>query len=70
MLFVTIWMDLDGIMLSEISRTETYKCHMISLICGITNKTNERTKQNRKRLTDTENKLVVPEATGKIGKGD
>ena len=37
--FATTGMDLEGIMLSEISQTETEKCHMISLICGI-----ERTK--------------------------
>ena len=33
--FVTIWMDLDGIMLSAISQAETVKYHVISLICGI-----------------------------------
>ena len=29
------WMDLDIIVLSEISQTEKDKYHMISLICGI-----------------------------------
>ena len=33
--FATAWMDLKGIMLSEISQTEKDKYHMISLICGI-----------------------------------
>ena len=33
--FVTTWMDLKGIMLSELSETEKDKHHMISLICGI-----------------------------------
>ena len=33
--FVTTWMDLQGIMLSEISQAEKDKYHMISLICGI-----------------------------------
>ena len=33
--FAATWMDLEGIMLSEISQTETYKYCMISLICGI-----------------------------------
>ena len=32
---MTTWMDLEGIMLSEISQSEKDKCHMISLICGI-----------------------------------
>ena len=29
------WMDLENIMLSEISQSEKVKYHMISLICGI-----------------------------------
>ena len=33
--FATTWMDLEGIMLSEISQTEKDKYCMISLICGI-----------------------------------
>ena len=33
--FVKTWMDLKGIMLSEISQTEKDKYFMISLICGI-----------------------------------
>ena len=33
--FATTWMDLKGIMLNEISRTEKDKYCMISLICGI-----------------------------------
>ena len=35
LLFTAMWMDLEGIMLSEISQTEKDKCCMISLICGI-----------------------------------
>ena len=30
-----IWMDLEIIILSEVSQTEKDKYHMISLICGI-----------------------------------
>ena len=33
--FVTVWMELENIMLSEISQSEKDKYHMISLICGI-----------------------------------
>ena len=33
--FATAWMDLENIMLSEISQSEKDKYHMISLICGI-----------------------------------
>ena len=33
--FAATWMDLEGIMLSEISQTEKDKYSMISHICGI-----------------------------------
>ena len=33
--FVTTQMDLEGIMLSEVSQTEEDQYRMISLICGI-----------------------------------
>ena len=33
--FATTWMDLENIMLSEISQSEKNKYHMILLICGI-----------------------------------
>ena len=33
--FVTAWMDLEGIMLSEISQTEKGRYHMITFICSI-----------------------------------
>ena len=33
--FATAWMNLEIIMLSEISQSEKDKYHMISLMCGI-----------------------------------
>ena len=33
--FATTWMDLEGMMLSEISQSEKDKYPMISFICGI-----------------------------------
>ena len=33
--FAATWMDLEIIILSEVSQTEKDKYHMISLICGI-----------------------------------
>ena len=33
--FVTTWMEVEGIMLGEISQVEKDIDHMISLICGI-----------------------------------
>ena len=35
MAFAATWMDLEITILSEVSRTEKDKYHMISLICGI-----------------------------------
>ena len=35
MLFAAKWMDLEIIILSEVSQTEKEKYHMISLICEI-----------------------------------
>ena len=35
---VATWMDLDIIILNEVSQTEKDKYHMISLICGILKK--------------------------------
>ena len=33
--FSTVWMDLENIMLREISQSEKVKYHVISLTCGI-----------------------------------
>ena len=33
--FAATWMDLEVIILSDVSQTEKDKHHMISLICGI-----------------------------------
>ena len=33
--FVTTWMELEGIMLSEISQVDKKKYQMISLTCGV-----------------------------------
>ena len=38
LLFATIWMDLEGIMLSETRQTEKVKHSMVSLISGTLNK--------------------------------
>ena len=33
--FATTWMDLESVLLSEVSQTEKEKYHMTSLTCGI-----------------------------------
>ena len=35
LLFAATWMDLEGIVLSDISQTEKDEYYVISLICGI-----------------------------------
>ena len=54
LLFVTAWVDLEGIMPSEINQTEKDKYHMISLSCGyLKNKTKyEQTHIWGNRLTE------------------
>ena len=57
LLFATAWMELKGILLSEISQTGKDKYCMISLICEILKKKTE--------LIDIENRLVF--ARGGVG---
>ena len=45
--FVTTWMDPGGIMLREISQAEKGKHHMISFICGILKKKEEKKPAHR-----------------------
>ena len=35
MLFTAVWVELEIIILSEVSQTEKNKYHMISFICGV-----------------------------------
>ena len=51
-------MDLESIMLSEISQSEKDKYHMISLVC-MWNLIYKINKQSRSRLIDTENRLTA-----------
>ena len=57
-------MDLEGITLSEISQMDKdkNKNHVISLICGISNRKQEM--NNRDKLTDTDNRRVVSREEG------
>ena len=67
--FAAIWMDKEGIMLSEISQTGKDKYHMISLMWNLKNKTKEQTKQKLSNIQKT-NKWL-PEVGGWInGKGE
>ena len=52
--FATAWMDLEGIMLSEISKTEKDKYYTLSFICGILKikQRNEYNKTEEETITD------------------
>ena len=56
--FAATWMDLDIIILSEVSQTEKDKYHMISLTWNLKNDTNELIYKTKKD-SQTENKLMV-----------
>ena len=62
--FATAWMELESIMLSEISQAVRDKYHMISPLTG-TQSTKEKSKQNITR--DIEIKNIVTIATGEWG---
>ena len=50
LLFKAMWIDLENIMLSEISQTERQKLYDITYLWNLKNKANTRTKQRRKTL--------------------
>ena len=60
----TVWMDLESIMLSEISWVVKDKYHMISLLSG-TQSTKQTSKQNTTRDIEIKNKLTV--TRGEVG---
>ena len=59
--FSTTWMNLDGIMLSEVKER---KISWFRSYVDLEIRTNVQTQQNRNRLIDTENKLVVTRGKG------
>ena len=56
--FATAWMELESILLSEISQTVRDKYHMISPLTG-TYSTKEKSKQNTTRDIEVGNSLAV-----------
>ena len=60
--FVTTWMDLEGIMISEVSQTEKDKYCMISLACGILNQ--KQTNNQKTTLIEKEITFVVTRGRG------
>ena len=68
--FATTWMDLEIIILNEVSQKEKDKYYMISLIYGILNMTQMNLPMKQKQ-THRQNGLVVAkrEVSGKDGLG-
>ena len=59
------WMDLEIVILSEVSQTEKDKYHMISLICGIYKKgTNELMYKTETELQMQKSNLWLPGVRG------
>ena len=56
--FATAWMELEGIMLSEISQAVRDKYHMISPLTG-TSSTEEKSKQNITRDIEVKKNLTI-----------
>ena len=72
--FAIAWMELESIMINEISQAVKDKCHMISPISG-TYSTKQTSKQNITRDIEIKNKLTLTRGEvgedngGKRGKG-
>ena len=61
--FATAWMELESIMLSEISQTVRDKYHIISPLTG-TKSTKEKNKQNITRDIEIKNNLTIARGEG------
>ena len=59
--FVTMWMDLKGIRLSEVSQTEKDKYLIISFIVESKNKPKKMNKKSRTRFIGTEKNMAARE---------
>ena len=57
-------MELEGIMLSEISQAEKEKYQTISLICGVSEQRKKLKEQHNSRLTGPKNGLTVTKGKG------
>ena len=61
--FAATWVELETLILSEISKKEKDKYHMISLICGI-KYTAQMNLSTEKKIMDMEKRLVFAEVEG------
>ena len=61
--FAATWLEIETLILSEVSQKEKDKCHMISLISGIYCKA-QMNLSTEKKITDLENRLAVAKEEG------
>jgi len=61
--FAATWMELETLILSEVSQKEKDKYHMISLISGISYMA-QMNLSTEKKIMDMEDRLVVAEGQG------
>ena len=67
--FVTAWMELESIVLSEISQAVRDKYHVISPLTG-TQSTKEKSKQNITRDIEIKSNLTIARGEGKGDRGE
>ena len=69
MSFEATWMDLEIIILNEVSQTEKEKYLVILLICRILKKKKDTNEviYKTERLTDLETELIVARVKGQLG---
>ena len=61
--FTATWMELETLILSEVSQKEKDRYYMISLISGIENAT-QMNISTEKKIVDLENRLVIAKGEG------
>ena len=62
--FAATWMELETLILSEVSQKENDKYHMISLISGIQYTAQRNLSTEKKKVLDLENRCVVAKGEG------
>ena len=67
--FAATWMDLEIIILSEVSQKEKDKYHMISLLCGIQNMTQMNISTKQKQTHRYREQTCGCQGGGGVGEG-
>ena len=68
--FAAMWMDLENVMLSEVSQAEKEKHPLTPLKCGIQKEMIQMILFTKQRLTDLEDKRMVVRGKGQLGSWD